>query len=73
MRSMPSTAHYLQEQIPKAYEVRLTVVDGRMFPARLDVFFECNPAGTWAWAENAAGLGIASAHADYLSEGTNGT
>lgn len=127
--SLRLTAHYLQEQIPKAYEVRLTVVDGRLFPARLDVstdqgrtdwrtepgtpsvsetdvpdavadavrrymasyglvfgaldfavtptgewvFFECNPAGTWAWAENAAGLGIASAHADYLTEGTTGT
>ncbi|SEO15311.1 ATP-grasp ribosomal peptide maturase [Actinacidiphila rubida] len=30
------------------------------------VFFECNPAGTWAWVENRTGLPIAAAHADYL-------
>lgn len=120
--SLRLTAHYLQEQIPKDHEVRLTVVDGGMFPARIStttaaartdwrtdpggldlsvahlpgqvaaavrrfmasyrigfgafdfavtpagewVFFECNPAGTWAWVENRTGLPIAAAHADYL-------
>lgn len=30
------TAHQIQERVKKAYEVRLTVVGGRMFPARID-------------------------------------
>ncbi|TGB05771.1 ATP-grasp ribosomal peptide maturase [Streptomyces sp. MZ04] len=120
------TAHYFQEDIPKAYEVRLVVVDGNLFAAKLTgtsdkartdwrtdyehidydtttvpdhvatavrrfmasygivfgsmdfavtpdddwVFFENNPAGTWAWVENHSGLPIAAAHADYL-QGAN--
>lgn len=120
--SLRLTAHYIQEAVPKAYEVRLTVVDGKPFACTLTgttakaltdwrtdpdgieygttrvpgsvaaavrrymtecgvafgafdfavtptddwVFFECNPAGTWAWVENRTGLPIAAAHADYL-------
>ncbi|MBM9506910.1 ATP-grasp ribosomal peptide maturase [Actinacidiphila acididurans] len=120
--SLRLTAHYIQEAVPKQYEVRLIVVDGEMFAARIQadsekartdwrtdpdalgfsitrtpgrvaaalrrfmasygitfgafdfavtpdgdwVFFECNPAGTWAWVENRTGLPIAAAHADYL-------
>ncbi|MET7640671.1 MvdC/MvdD family ATP grasp protein [Streptomyces sp. NPDC005438] len=120
--SLRLTAHYLQEAIPKAYEVRLTVVDGEPFACTITsttakaqtdwrtdpdglsfattrapdgvvaavrrfmatygmafgafdfavtptgewVFFECNPAGTWAWVEHRTGLPIAAAHADYL-------
>ncbi|MFI8186480.1 ATP-grasp ribosomal peptide maturase [Actinacidiphila glaucinigra] len=30
------------------------------------IFFENNPAGTWAWVENRTGLPIAEAHAAYL-------
>ncbi|MDG4857067.1 ATP-grasp ribosomal peptide maturase [Streptomyces sp. T-3] len=125
------TGHYFQEDIPKDFEVRLVVVDGQLFAAKLTgtsdkartdwrtdyehidygtltvpehvatavrrfmaaygivfgsmdfavtpdgdwVFFENNPAGTWAWVENrtglsdAAGLPIAAAHADYLQGG----
>jgi hypothetical protein len=120
--SLRLTAHYIQETVPKSYEVRLTVVADEMFActitatteaARTDwrtdpdgiefgtttvpehvavgvrrfmsaygiafgafdfavtprgewVFFECNPAGTWAWVENHTGLPVAAAHADYL-------
>ena len=120
--SLRLTAHYIQETVPKLYEVRLTVVGGAVFActitaateaARTDwrtdpdgikvgtievpdpiaaavhrfmtaygtvfgafdfavtpdgdwVFFECNPAGTWAWVESHTGLPIAAAHADYL-------
>lgn len=116
------TAHLFQERIPKAFEVRLTAVGGRLFAATLHagsdqarvdwrtdyealtygttrvpdqaaravrafldhygiafgaldfavtpggewVFFENNPAGTWAWVEGRTGLPIAAAHADYL-------
>jgi ATP-grasp ribosomal peptide maturase len=31
-----TTAHLFQQQVPKAYELRVTVVDGRAFAARLD-------------------------------------
>ncbi|WP_438487760.1 hypothetical protein [Streptomyces sp. S186] len=33
--SLELTAHYLQEWIPKAYEVRLTVVGNRLFPVAI--------------------------------------
>lgn len=33
--SLELTAHYLQEWVPKAYEVRLTVVGSRMFPVAI--------------------------------------
>ncbi|WP_326772985.1 ATP-grasp ribosomal peptide maturase [Streptomyces sp. NBC_01445] len=117
-----TTAHYFQERITKAFEVRLVAVDDRVFGGTLHasseqaaidwrtdyehldyntidvpddiatavrrflayfgisfgsfdfavtpegqwVFFENNPAGTWAWVENRTGLPIAAAHADYL-------
>jgi ATP-grasp ribosomal peptide maturase len=124
--SIRGTAHYFQETIGKAYEVRLVAVDDQVFggtlhttseQARTDwrtdyehieygttpvpdhiahsvrrflayygivfgafdfavtpdgewVFFENNPAGTWAWVENRTGLPIAAAHAEYLQGGT---
>ncbi|MEU7030013.1 ATP-grasp ribosomal peptide maturase [Streptomyces sp. NPDC046275] len=124
--SLRLTAHYIQEAIPKQYEVRLVAVDGNLFAgtlhgtsekARTDwrtdyehieygitevpdnvatavrrfmasygivfgsfdfavtpdnewVFFENNPAGTWAWVENRTSLPIAAAHADYLQGNT---
>ncbi|WP_018801318.1 ATP-grasp ribosomal peptide maturase [Salinispora arenicola] len=34
------TAHLFQRQVPKAYEVRATVVDGRIFAARIDALSE---------------------------------
>lgn len=120
--SVRLTAHLFQAEVPKAYEVRLTAVAGKLFAATIQadseqartdwrtdyealtygttdvpdhvavgvqrflqhygiafgafdfavtpagdwVFFECNPAGTWAWVENQTGLPIAAAHADYL-------
>ncbi|MGP4089116.1 ATP-grasp ribosomal peptide maturase [Streptomyces sp. KR55] len=120
--SIRTTAHYFQEAIPKAYEVRLVAVGDQVFGGTLHatsekaatdwrtdyehieygttafpddvasavrrflayyeivfgsfdfavtpegkwVFFENNPAGTWAWVENRTGLPIAAAHADYL-------
>ncbi|WP_367125375.1 MvdC/MvdD family ATP grasp protein [Streptomyces phytohabitans] len=120
--SLRLTAHYVQEAIPKAYEVRVTVVGKEPFactltattaeaatdwrtdpegiefgttrvPAEVEaallrfmegyglvfgafdfavtpdgdwVFFECNPAGTWAWVESRKGLPIAAAHAEHL-------
>ncbi|SDO62953.1 ATP-grasp ribosomal peptide maturase [Actinacidiphila guanduensis] len=120
--SIRLTAHYIQEAVPKSHEVRLTVVDDRLFACSITattqaaltdwrtdpggltfgttpvpesvaagvrrylasyglvfgafdfavtpqgdwVFFECNPAGTWAWVESHTGLPIAAAHADYL-------
>ncbi|MEU1598364.1 ATP-grasp ribosomal peptide maturase [Streptomyces sp. NPDC005708] len=120
--SIRTTAHYFQEAIEKAYEVRLVAIADKVFggtlhtsskKARTDwrtdyehitygtvdvpqhvatavrrflayygivfgsfdfavtptgewVFFENNPAGTWAWVENRTGLPIAAAHADYL-------
>ncbi|MFD5627926.1 ATP-grasp ribosomal peptide maturase [Streptomyces sp. NPDC127072] len=123
--SIRSTAHYFQEAIAKAYEVRLVAVGDQVFggtlhatsaQARTDwrtdyqhleygtipvpdhiaqgvrrflefygivfgsfdfavtpddewVFFENNPAGTWAWVENRTGLPIAAAHADHLQGG----
>ncbi|WP_146057076.1 MvdC/MvdD family ATP grasp protein [Streptomyces sp. SM12] len=33
--SLELTAHYLQERVPKAYEVRLTVVGRRLFPVAI--------------------------------------
>lgn len=124
--SLALTAHYVQERIPKAYEVRLVTVGGQLFAGTLHttseqaatdwrtdyehieyattaipapvaqgvlrfldhygiafgsfdfavtpddrwVFFENNPAGTWAWVENRTGLPIAAAHADYLQGAT---
>ncbi|MCX4824262.1 ATP-grasp ribosomal peptide maturase [Streptomyces sp. NBC_01142] len=124
--SIRTTAHYFQEAIDKAYEVRLVAVGDQVFGgtlhttserARTDwrtdykhieygttsvpdhiiygvrrflayygivfgsfdfavtpddewVFFENNPAGTWAWVENRTGLPIAAAHADYLQGDT---
>jgi ATP-grasp ribosomal peptide maturase len=123
--SIRTTAHYFQEAINKAYEVRLVAVGSEVFggtlhttseQARTDwrtdyehieygttpvpdhvvygvrrflahygivfgsfdfavtpddewVFFENNPAGTWAWVENRTGLPIAAAHAEYLRGG----
>jgi ATP-grasp ribosomal peptide maturase len=124
--SIRTTAHYFQEAINKAYEVRLVAVGSEVFggtlhttseQARTDwrtdyehieygttpvpdhvvygvrrflahygivfgsfdfavtpddewVFFENNPAGTWAWVENRTGLPIAAAHAEHLRGGT---
>jgi glutathione synthase/RimK-type ligase-like ATP-grasp enzyme len=34
--SVRATTHMFQPSIPKAYELRVTVVDGRMFAARID-------------------------------------
>jgi len=122
--SLRLTAHYIQETVPKLFEVRLTVVGDSAFACTITatteaahtdwrtdphginlgtapvpgpvaaaarrfmasyglafgafdfgvtpegdwVFFECNPAGTWAWVESRTGLPIAAAHADYLQE-----
>jgi ATP-grasp ribosomal peptide maturase len=34
--SVTLTAHLFQQQVPKSYELRVTVVDGRVFTARID-------------------------------------
>lgn len=122
--SLRLTAHYIQETVPKLFEVRLTVVGNAAFACTITattgaaqtdwrtdpdgiklgttpvpaavataarhymasyglafgafdfgvtpdgewVYFECNPAGTWAWVESRTGLPIAAAHPDYLQE-----
>lgn len=38
--SLTVTAHLFQQQVPKAYELRVTVVDGEMFTARIDALTE---------------------------------
>jgi hypothetical protein len=34
--SIAGTAHLLQHWVPKAFEVRITIVDGRLYAARID-------------------------------------
>ncbi|WP_306212327.1 ATP-grasp ribosomal peptide maturase [Actinoplanes sp. RD1] len=36
--SIAVTAHLFQQQIPKAYELRVTAVDGHLFAARIDAY-----------------------------------
>ena len=38
--SVTVTAHLFQQQVPKAYELRVTVVDGNVFTARIDALSE---------------------------------
>lgn len=39
--SVAVTAHLFQQQVPKAHELRVTVVDGNVFTARIDALSEC--------------------------------
>jgi hypothetical protein len=38
--SVAITAHLFQQRVPKAYELRVTVVDGNVFTARIDALTE---------------------------------
>lgn len=52
------------------YGLNFAAMDFALTPQGRWVFFECNPAGTWAWVEQRTGLPIAAAHATYLMGAT---
>lgn len=55
--SVRATAHMFQQRIPKAYELRITVVDGFMFAARINT---CSAEGREDWRADYTNLEYAA-------------